>query len=334
MILIRSKDTVMGRRLAVLTVATAALAGPSSALAHGGRGPVVAVNYEARIEAVRPRSHAFEVRVMDGDQRLWVRAHTKLIVLGILDEPLLRFEGGSVFVNERSPTARINGISIASIQPSYRKDTPPKWDRVSFGDTYSWHEHRLHAAAALGHAGPARRLAPWTIPLRVDGRAVTIAGELWYVPPPRGWLWLLPLAVALASAGAAVRTKRTGVARIAFPALAALAVVVARAGLQLYGRPAVSAPTYGFVAITAVLAALAVFGLLRARRELRILIAFVVGVAGLYQGAVLLPVLGHGLVLAAIPGNLERAAVSLALSAGAATCLLYLFVELRPRPSA
>lgn len=323
----------MGRRLAVLTVATAALAGPPSALAHSGPGPVVAVDYEARIQAVHPPSHGFEARVMDGDQRLWLRAHTKLIVLGILDEPLLRFENGSVYVNERSPTARINGISVTSFQPSYRRDTPPRWDRVAFGETFSWHEHRLHAAVALAHSGPARRLAPWTIPLRVEGRAVTIAGGLWYVPPPRLWLWLLPLALGLAAAAAAVRTKRTVVARIALPALAAVAVVVARAGRELYGRPEVGVSTYVSVAIAGLLAALCAYDLVRARSELRILIAFVVGVAGLYQGAVLLPVLGHGLVLAAIPGNLERAAVSLTLAAGAATCLLYLFVELRPRPS-
>lgn len=314
-----------------MAAATAALAGPSSALAHSGPGPVVAVNYETRIEAVRPPSHAFEARVMDGDQRLWVRAHTTLIVLGILDEPLLRFERGSVFVNERSPTARIDGISVASIQPSYRKDTPPKWDRVAFGEAFSWHEHRLHAAAALGHGGPARRLAPWTIQLRVDGRAVSIVGGLWYVPPPRLWLWLLPLALGLAAAGAAVRTKRTAVARVAFPALAALAVVVARAGRELYGRPEVGASTYASVAIAGLLAVLAVYGLVRARGEVRILIGFVVGVAGIYQGAALVPMLGHGLVLAAIPPNLERASVSLALAAGAATCLLYVFAELESR---
>jgi len=84
--------------------------------------------------------------------------------------------------------------------------------------------------------------------------------------------------------------------------------------------------------VLAALAAVALYGLVRARSELRILLAFVVGVIGIYQGVVLLPMLGHGLVLAALPAELERASVSLALAAGVATCLLYLSAELRKRP--
>jgi hypothetical protein len=200
-------------------------------------------------------------------------------------------------------------------------------------ETYSWHEHRLHAAAVLGHGGRARRLAGWTIPYRLDGRAGEIAGELRYVPPPRLWLWLLPLAVGLAASALTVRTKRTVVARIGLPALTALALVVASAGRDLYGRPDVPPSSYALVGITAALAVVATYGVVRARNDLRILLAFVVGVIGIYQGVVLLPMLAHGLVLAALPATLERAAVSLALAAGAATCVLYLLAELRPRRS-
>ncbi len=93
------------------------------------------------------------------------------------------------------------------------------------------------------------------------------------------------------------------------------------------------ASSYALVGITAALAVVATYGVVRARSDLRILLAFVAGVIGIYQGVVLLPMLAHGLVLAALPAALERASVSLALAAGAATCLLYLFAELRRRPS-
>ncbi len=244
----------MRRWLVVLAVA--ALVAPSSAFAHGGLGPVVAVNYRATI--LSP-IHGFEPRVLDGDQRLWVRARpgTRLVVLGLVGEPMLRFEGGSVYVNERSPTARVNGIARGSGGRS--------WDRVSVSDSYSWHEHRLHAGVVLHHS-------TWTIGYRLDGRAGRIAGELDYVPPPQLWLWLLPLAVGLLLATLAVRTNR---AILAFPALTAVAVVVARAGRDLYGRPETTASSYASVAVAAAIAALALFGLFRARAELRILMGAV-----------------------------------------------------------
>ena len=132
--------------------------------------------------------------MVDGDQALWVRLRSghELIVLGVIGEPFLRIGGSGVFVNTRSPTAQIDKVGGSSVKPSFqRRSAAPRWRRVASGCSYRWHDHRLHALASLGGAGPARRLGSWTIPLRLDGGAAAIRGGLWYRPAPDVWLWLL-----------------------------------------------------------------------------------------------------------------------------------------------
>lgn len=79
--------------------------------------------------------------------------------------------------------------------------------------------------------------------------------------------------------------------------------------------------------IASALGLLGLFGLARTRGHTRAFVSLLVGGAGIYEGIVLLPMLWHGLALTAIAPGLERTAVTLAFAGGAATCLLYLFVE-------
>jgi hypothetical protein len=327
------------RRLAPVAVAVAALAAPPAALAHGGKNAVAAVNHRARILAVRPPTAAFEARIMDGDQGLWlhVRQKTTLTVLGILGEPMLRFDGHSFLVNDRSPTAQIAGLVSSSRQSDYSRGARPVWRTVSLGSSISWNDHRVHAAAVLAKSGPARRIAGWRIPLRVGGAPEAIVGELSYVPPPPLWPWIVLIPIPILLAAAALKWSRGPFARLAalgLPALTAVAFVLARAGRDLYGRPDIGLVQVAALALAAAFGLVALYLLVKARSEVRTLAAFAVGVAGIYKGVDLLPVLGHGLVLAGIPAALERAAVALSLGGGAATCLLYAFVELERRKSA
>ena len=67
-------------------------------------------------------------------------------------------------------------------------------------------------------------------------------------------------------------------------------------------------------------------GLLTARGERRQLVALLIGGLALYQGLTLAPTLTKGIVLAALPANVERAAVATALACAVAT-LVGMFAE-------
>jgi hypothetical protein len=314
----------VARRLGVGTAALAALVAPSPASAHVIG--VVAVDYRARIDAIRSADGSVQARVVDGDQRLWMRVRpgVRVTVLGVVHEPMIRFDGRRFLVNDRSLTATVDGIA---------KRTPRRsWRVVSNTSTYMWHDHRLHAGAPVARRGKA---VPWRIPLRIDGRPGSISGELVYVAPPRVWLWLVPLFASFAWVAFAIRSAfARSLAPAVLPPLTAAAVVTATVGRRLYGRPGVAAGQYALIAVVAALCLLGLLGLLVARRDLRLLSAVVVGGLGVYVGLGLLPMLYRGLVLAAFSAGVERAAVSIALAGGVATCLVYVLGsdEGSPRP--
>src|SRR5436305_499068 len=80
------------------------------------------------------------------------------------------------------------------------------WRRASSGHTYAWHENRLRPRPSVSGGGATpRRVAPWSIPLLVDGRRTRLAGWEWYATGPSPWPWLAALLVPLAAAIAAVR---------------------------------------------------------------------------------------------------------------------------------
>jgi hypothetical protein len=319
----------MRRGWVVAGLAAAALVAPATAFAHG-RGPVVAVSDQARITRIRPVDPPFSARVIDGDQGLWLRlaSRRELIVLGVAGEPLLRFDGAGVYVNRYSPTAQIDQIARTAITPRFDPKTPPSWKKLSSGQSYRWHDHRLHALAPLGGSGPARALGTWTIPLRLDGKPAALTGELWYVPPPRLLLWLAIPIFVFAGSLATIRARRQRLVEhtiVILTATTAIALVVARAGRELYGRPQPAVVGYVSFGVGVALALFVLDRLLFRPSPTRWFVALVVGALGFAEGLSLLPTLYHGLVLAAVPASLERTCVALALGCGVATVVLSVF---------
>jgi len=322
----------MRRGWVIASLTAAALAAPATAFAHG-RGPVVAVSDEARITRTQPTDPPFSMRVIDGDQGLWLRltSRRELMVLGVAGEPLLRFDGTGVYVNRYSPTAQIDQIARTAITPRFDPKTPPSWKKLSSGRSYRWHDHRLHALAPLGGSGPARALGSWTIPLRLDGKPAAVTGELRYVPPPNLLLWLaIPIFILFGSL-ATIRARRQRLVEhtiVILTATTAIALVVARAGREFYGRPRPAVVGYVSFAIGVALALFVLDRLLLRPTPTRWFIALVVGALGFAEGLSLLPTLYHGLVLAAVPASLERRCVALTLGCGVATVVLTVFIGL------
>jgi hypothetical protein len=303
----------------------------TAASAHAGRNPAPAVDDRARITAIEPHDAPFEVRVVDGDQELWLRIQpgNELVVLGSFDEPFLRFKNGSVTANTRSPTAETDLFGLVPSRPSLDPRTPPTWWNVAKGNSYLWHDHRLHALALVSPQGPARRLGSWVVPLRLNGGHAAIVGKLWSVAPPALWVWLaIPLAIVVAAL-ALLRFGSAAAVRRSAPLVAAAttaAVVIARNGRDLYGRPQVTTGRYVSIAIGLAVALFILERLLRGGAGIRLVVTMVVGVVALVQGLTLLPSFWHGLVLAALPGWIERCCVAVALGGGIAA-LVFAFVD-------
>ena len=175
------------------------------AWAHGRKGQS---GYVSTFSALDPPVLGVSVNVLGGDTRLRLSNYSgkTVVVLGYRGEPLLRFTGGGVFRNTRSPTA-----------------APPLWRRVAPGTSFDWHDRRIHwpssepPAAVRQSPDKAHLIFNWRVPARADGKPFAITGFLGYVPSRstdrgRSREWLLPagaaIAFALVGGGAMVGARR------------------------------------------------------------------------------------------------------------------------------
>jgi hypothetical protein len=313
------------RRAAVATAIAFAAAGlvPGRAAAHVGRTAPAATSYLARISSTPA---GIEAKVVDGDQTLWLRAAPRLtvVVLGLRNEPYLRFSPRGVEVNTRSTTYFLNRARPATPPAGLAASAPPRWQRLSDGRSFSWHEDRLHALALAAHPPGTADVGRWLVPLILDGRRTAIVGTLTHAARP-SLLWFWPLVLLAALVPALLRLREARLEAQAGWALAGLALAsssAARLGRELYGRPTVSSGQLALVGLTCAIAL--GLALLYLRREWRVLAGTVIGVLALYQGIAVLGTLRNGYVLAALPAWAERGATTVSLAAGGALLVVVL----------
>ncbi len=300
---------------------TFAAAFPGAAEAHGPVAPV-ALDYLAR---VTQHPAGLQARVVDGDQRMWLRVPPRetVVVVDYRGAPYLRFSASGVAVNRNSAMWYLNQTPFALTPPTnLGRGTPPKWEPVSAGHEYGWHDGRLHALATIALAPGKAFVGTWRIPITVNGEASVISGGLWHADPP-SLVWFWPIAVLLMCVFAAWRLKRPALDRLTarILGLGALGAVAAAAiGRGLHGRPTVSILQ---LVELAVILAFVVWGVLRILgRRPGFFFYLVIAVAALWEGLELLPVLTNGFVLIALPAFLARAAAAVALGAGVGLLLL------------
>jgi hypothetical protein len=297
-----------------LPAVLASMAGfPGAAEAHGPVAPV-ALDYLARVGQVPA---GVEAKVVDGDQRMWLRVAPSetVVVLDYRGAPYLRFSPSGVEVNHNSEMFYLNQTPFAlTPPPGLGPKTPPRWQRLSAGHTYEWHDGRLHALATVALRPGAAFVGRWTIPLVVDGHASVMSGGLWHADPP-SIVWFWPIVVIWLCVAAAWRVRRPRLdqwtARVL--GLAALAAVTAAGvGRQLHGRPDVS--ILQLVVLGLVLAFVG-WGLFRVIfRRPGFFSYLLIAIAALWEGLELIPTLLNGFVLIAIPAFVARAAAVVALS--------------------
>jgi hypothetical protein len=307
---------------------------PGFAQAHGPVAPV-ALDYLARVGSVPA---GLEAKVVDGDQRMWLQAPAgeTVVVLDYAGAPYLRFSGSGIEVNHNSAMWYLNQTPFALTPPAgLGPRTPPRWEPVSGGHAYGWHDGRLHALATVALNPGASFVGTWRVPIVVDGRSTAISGGLWHAPAP-SIVWFWPIVVLLLCVLAAWRVRRPEVDRrvagvLGFAALAA--ILVAGLGRQLHGRPSVS--VFQLVELAAILA-FVIWGLIRiGRRRAGAFTYFGIALVAVWEGFGLIPTLTNGFVLIALPAFVARAAAVVALGTAAGLILLmFRLYDLQDEPEA
>jgi hypothetical protein len=285
---------------------------PSAAAAHGPVSPV-ASSYLARVRSAPP---GVDAKVVDGDQRMWLRvpAADTVAVLDYQGAPYLRFTRSGVSVNRRSAMYYLNHNPAELPPPGLGRSTPPRWQQASTAHEYVWHDGRLHALASVATSPNASFVGTWRIPLVVEGRLTAISGGLWHAKDP-SIVWFWPIAVVLLSVLAAVRVRSSSLDRLLGRALglAALAGIgVGGIGRELYGRPTVGA--FQLVVVGALIAFIA-WGL-RGTARSGFFPLLVTAFVALWIGGLLVPTLLHGYVLTAVPAFWSRLAGVVCLATG------------------
>jgi hypothetical protein len=295
------------------SVVAGALLLPGTAAAHLRTGRV-AVDYAANVAPLRrPLAGAVEVRVYRADLALSLtalRGH-RVVVLGYSGEPFLRFAAGRVYASRSSLT--VAGLGLARSGTGWRLlSRQPRW---------IWHDARVRGLPADVER------SRWTVPLLVDGRRAELSGTLTRPPRPPVWPWLAIGAVFAAATVLLVVRREPGRLRIAAAALGWLAATATL--LVTCGFAASSTASEGTWVESGneILFVLVGAGFLVARSaDTRALAGGALGLLALAVGLKSLPVLLHGVVLSALPGNVARTAVVLAISAGAAAAVVALVV--------
>ena len=308
----------------VLIVLGGFLAFPGTAAAHSG-APTVALDFRLRISQATRALHAFRPTIVDGDRglRLEVDPGATLVVLGDLQEPMIRFDSRGVWVNRHSPTAAGAKLIHASAGNGV------SWSLASRDHGLRWHDHRLAPPIDLRPGEVAR----WSIPIELDGRRSAVAGTVVRVSRPSTWPWAVG-AVVLAAA-TAVAAWRLPEARtrllVVLGALAAFGALAASTSFATADEIS-GAGEWVEVGVVAALLAVAAVSLRRRWSSLRIWAAAGIGVVAATFSAGSLGVFAHGYVISTLPAAAARVAVLLAVVAGMATALLSVSVGIERIP--
>jgi len=178
------------------------------------------VGYVSTAAGLKPQVLGVSVRVLGGDDRLRLANYSgkTVFVLGYEREPFLRFTPSGVYENVRSPAtylSRARDPAQAHVPASADAEATPRWRMVAKGQSFEWHDHRIHwtesepPAAVQKAPDEVHLIFRWAVPALADGKPFAVSGFLGYVPPPvesgdgggtSGWLLAAAIGAALLAA--------------------------------------------------------------------------------------------------------------------------------------
>ncbi|WP_328465991.1 hypothetical protein OHA21_45025 [Actinoplanes sp. NBC_00393] len=202
----------MRRLLAmILAVAGAVLAPATPAFAHTGDTEGVS-SYRITVTGLSSPLDGLTVKVVEGGARLELRNETgrPIEILGYSGEPYLEVRPDGTYENVNSPATYLNETLTgdSALPASADPTAAPAWRRVSGDTTVRWHDQRTQWQEAglppqvAADPDSEHRVREWVVPLREQTRTFEIQGTLDYEPPPTAWAWwtgaaLLAVAVTL-----------------------------------------------------------------------------------------------------------------------------------------
>jgi hypothetical protein len=192
---------------AVLAAALlAAVLLPPASEAHYGTGKQ---GYRSRIIAVKPHEPGLELKILYGDDQVWLDNKTgkTIVIRGYGGEPYLRFGHDGISVNGNSPAVYLNQDRYAktAVPKSASVKAKPNWEKLAGGQVWAWHDHRIHYMSPTPpkpvQEAPRRshHLFDWKVPATANGKPFFITGSLDYKPPPKQDGFPLTLAIVLAT---------------------------------------------------------------------------------------------------------------------------------------
>ncbi len=219
--------------LAMISIAGLILAPAASAHGVGGVQPS---NYETVIKPITPRLPGVSVSAVDLGAKLELTNSSKksVTVLGYEGEPYLRVGPNGVFRNRLSPATYINRTRTArGAVPQYADATaPPKWIRISSGNSVLWHDHRAHwmgiqdPAAVRSDPDTKHTVQSVRIELTRGDQTYLARGTVRWVPGPAIGPWLLFAVVLAVGLALLSRTRIAAAVVMSALGLAAFSEVV------------------------------------------------------------------------------------------------------------
>ena len=173
--------------LALAAAVVVVTAAPASA------DPAKPGDYRSVVTHVDPPTDAVTVKVVGGDGFLDVKAKPghDVIVNGYAGGPWLHIRpDGTIEENQLSKATYINGSRYGTVQaPDNVTDQtetsePPQYKVIGSGGEYAWHDHRIHWMSPQHppqHEAGDVIFPDWTVQLVVDGKPVTVHGQLTWV---------------------------------------------------------------------------------------------------------------------------------------------------------
>ena len=194
----------MRRALVVAAVALTAVLVAPRAEAHN---VTAKLGYRSTIRAVKPPMRGLKLKVLYGDDQVWLDNLTgkTVVVDGYGGEPYLRFGPNGISVNVNSPASYLNQDRYAQskVPKSATAKARPNWHKLAGGDVWAWHDHRIHYMSKIPpqpiQDAPRKphHVFDWKVPLTANGKHVFITGSLDYRPPPKNEK-SFPVALAIA----------------------------------------------------------------------------------------------------------------------------------------
>jgi hypothetical protein len=168
---------------ALLPAAVAAAAVPAHAA-----GPD-ADSYRSQLTSITPPVRGLVVVVAGNGESITLTNDTGGVVEvpGYAGEPYLRFDRHQVEENGNSVSARLNGNSVIDALPTAAAgaaQAAPAWKVVATGNTFSWHDHRVHWMSQVrppqvaADPGKAQKVLTWQVPMTAAGNQVVVQGDL------------------------------------------------------------------------------------------------------------------------------------------------------------